>query len=369
MSMSRAFFFIFCWFNLVGASGALLPRQSTSSSGGPIATVLNGSYQGIELPTWNQEAFLGIPYTQPPLGNLRFRRPQSLNTSWTGVRNATQYGYSCYQYASKFNLSEDCLTLNVVRPAGTKANDALPVLIWIYGGGLTSGSSADPQYNVSGILNVSQRLGQPIITVSINYRLGLWGFLSSTQLLEEGNLNVGLLDQRMAMRWVQENIAAFGGDPTKVTIWGESAGAQSIGLHLSSYGGRNDDLYRGCKCSARYIISPTALFKLSSTSDSKSLLERMRSSFQSSIPPLQSSHLQSMLSIFTDIHTSTLRHNGIGWPDRDIDPDALVLCLAVRELDTDSRVLDGVVADRLPSEPDLGGTFRHSIHRGLESSG
>ena len=249
MAIFRSFataFLIWC-FSLIDLAVAILPRQSTTAStGAPVVKVLNGSYQGIELPTWNQDAFLGIPYAQPPLGNLRFRWPQSLNSTWTGVRDATEYGFSCYQYGSTFNLSEDCLTLNVVRPTGTKASDSLPVLLWIYGGGLTSGSSADPQYNVSGILNVAQRIGQPMITISINYRLGLWGFLSSTQLLDEGSLNAGLLDQRMAFRWVQDNIAAFGGDPKKVTIWGESAGAQSIGLHLSSYGGRNDGLFRGC---------------------------------------------------------------------------------------------------------------------------
>lgn len=131
----------------------------------------------------------------------------------------------------------------VVRPAGY-TNQSLPVLMWIYGGGLTVGSTADPQYNISGIVKTASDSGQPFIGVSINYRLGVWGFLQTPAILNEGSSNAGLLDQRLAMRWVQENIAGMGGDPDRVTIWGESAGAQSIGLHLHSYGGRNDNLYQ-----------------------------------------------------------------------------------------------------------------------------
>lgn len=130
-----------------------------------------------------------------------------------------------------------------MRPSGY-TNTSLPVLVWIYGGGLSAGSGADPQYNLSGIVRTSQDIGQPIIAVSINYRLSIWGFLQSQQLLNEGSSNAGLLDQRMALRWLQENIDAFGGDPSKVTVWGESAGAQSIGLHLHSYNGHDDHLFR-----------------------------------------------------------------------------------------------------------------------------
>ncbi|PSK54029.1 Secreted lipase [Elsinoe australis] len=208
----------------------------------PTAQVKNGTVQGIYSEPWNQDQFLGIPYAQPPLGSLRFRRPQSLNTSYDGVLDASRYGYSCYQFNSNFNLSEDCLTLNVVRPAGYE-NRTLPVLVWIYGGGLTVGSTADPQYNISGIVNTSTTTDNPFIGVSINYRLGVWGFLAAPTVLAEGGSNAGLLDQRLALQWVQENIAAFGGDPSRVTVWGESAGAQSIGLHLHSYGGRDDGLF------------------------------------------------------------------------------------------------------------------------------
>ena len=130
-----------------------------------------------------------------------------------------------------------------MRPTGYE-NQSLPVLIWIFGGGLTVGSTADPQYNISGIVKTASDSGQPFIGVSIGYRLGVWGFLQDPSILAEGSTNAGLLDQRLAMRYVHENIAAFGGDASRVTIWGESAGAQSIGLHLHSYGGRDDGLYQ-----------------------------------------------------------------------------------------------------------------------------
>ena len=117
--------------------------------------------------------------------------------------------------------------------------------VWIYGGGLSAGSSADPQYNLSGIVKVSQDIKEPILAVSFNYRLGMWGFLQNFNLLKEGNANAGLLDQRLALRWIKENIEAFGGDPDRVVVWGESAGAQSIAYHIFSFDGEDEKLYRG----------------------------------------------------------------------------------------------------------------------------
>ncbi|KAH8657493.1 Alpha/Beta hydrolase protein [Tricladium varicosporioides] len=221
-----------------------LARCIAINSTSPSATVKNGTYVGKYVSEWQQDQFLGMPYAIPPVGSLRFAWPRSLNASFDGTRNATEYGYSCMQYGTAFSLSEDCLTLNVIRPSGTTSRDRLPVLVWIYGGGLTLGSTADPQYNVSGIAHVGQEIGKPVIVVSMNYRLGLWGFLQSPQVLAEGSSNAGLLDQRLALRWIKENIAAFGGDPKRITIWGESAGAQSIGLHLHSYDGRDDGLFQ-----------------------------------------------------------------------------------------------------------------------------
>ncbi|RDW56727.1 hypothetical protein BP6252_14002 [Coleophoma cylindrospora] len=188
-----------------------------------------------------------MPYALPPVGDLRFRVPQSLNSSWTGSVPATSYSSACVGYGSDEltypSLSEDCLYLNVVRPSGYES-EQLPVAFWIHGGGLYEGSSIDQRYNLSFIVQKSVDIGKPIMAVSINYRLSMWGFVMGDEVLESGNANLGFRDQRLAMHWVQENITAFGGDTSKVTIWGESAGALSVGMHLTAYGGRNDGLFR-----------------------------------------------------------------------------------------------------------------------------
>lgn len=229
---------------LLGIALLALSSLTEARADDPTAQTRNGTYRGVHLPSWDQDAFLGVPYAQPPVGDARFRWPRSLNESFEGTREATIQGYSCMQYRGNFNMSEDCLNLNVVRPAGYD-NESLPVLVWVFGGGLYTGSVADPQYNLSGIVRVSQDMGKPVVAVAMNYRLNMYGFLQTPQLLAEGSSNAGLLDQRMALRWVQENIAAFGGDPDRVVVWGESAGAQSIAYHLFSNDGRDDGLFRG----------------------------------------------------------------------------------------------------------------------------
>ncbi|KAK7431283.1 hypothetical protein QQZ08_002054 [Neonectria magnoliae] len=231
-------------FRLVLFVAVALCALTNDDTPAPTANTLNGTYVGAHLDGWNQDAFLGIPFAQPPIGPLRFKWPVSYNESFEEERDATQYGPSCMQYGQGFTLSEDCLTINVIRPEGIPKKP-LPVLVWIYGGGLYTGSSADPRYNLSGIVKVSQDMGQPVVAISFNYRLGMWGFLQNFHLLKEGSSNVGLLDQRLALRWIQENIAAFGGDPEQVVVWGESAGAQSIAYQMFSYDGREDNLYRG----------------------------------------------------------------------------------------------------------------------------
>jgi carboxylesterase type B len=115
----------------------------------------------------------------------------------------------------------------------------------IYGGGFTVGSASDQSYNLTGLVDLSVRMNQPIIAVSMNYRVDIWGFLSTPSLIDSKDTNAGLLDQRMALQWIKENIASFGGDPDRVTIWGVSAGAQSIGLHLHSFDGKDDGLFQG----------------------------------------------------------------------------------------------------------------------------
>ncbi|KUJ19202.1 carotenoid ester lipase-like protein precursor [Mollisia scopiformis] len=224
-----------------------LNRESCLSQSAPTAKVLNGSYSGVYSDVYDQDFFLGIPFAQPPAGDLRFRQAQSLNTSFSETRNATAYSPECIGYGSDDwvlgnDVSEDCLTLNVIRPSGA-AN--LPVGVWIYGGGNTEGGNSDPRYNLSFIVQQSVYARSQFIGVSINYRVQAWGFLFGQEVMDAGSANMGVRDQRLALQWIQENIAAFGGDPTKVTIWGESAGASGVGMQLIAYGGRDDKLFRG----------------------------------------------------------------------------------------------------------------------------
>ncbi|KAL4741627.1 Alpha/Beta hydrolase protein [Aspergillus similis] len=216
------------------------------NAGAPTARVKNGTYEGVYSPEYDQDFFLGVPFAQPPVNDLRFRLPQSLNTTWEGTRNAKDYSLLCVGYSldqTFYNQSEDCLYLNIVRPAGYD-QEKLPVGFWIHGGGFSNGGGGDQRYNLSFIVEQSVKIGKPIIGVSISYRLSFWGFLHSNEVVGEGITNLGLRDQRLALHWVQENIAAFGGDPRKVTIFGESAGAASVGFHLTAYGGRDDKLFR-----------------------------------------------------------------------------------------------------------------------------
>lgn len=186
-------------------------------------------------------SFKGIPYAAPPVGNLRWRAPQPA-ASWTGARAATEYGNDCIQLplegdaaASGSEMSEDCLVLNVWRPAEIAPGEKLPVLVWIHGGGFLNGSAAAPIYDGTAFAQ------QGLVVVSFNYRLGRLGFFAHPALSEEdeGPLgNYGLMDQVAALEWVQRNIAAFGGDPDRVTIMGESAGGISVMYHLTAPGSR-----------------------------------------------------------------------------------------------------------------------------------
>jgi carboxylesterase type B len=217
----------------------------------PTATIKNGTITGLDLPTFKQHAFLGIPYAQPPVGDLRLRRPRPFNESLDTFQ-ATDYSPLCFNVptagqsdGSGIEQSEDCLTINVVRPANASSQNPLPVMFWIHGGGLVAGGSGIDWYNGTFLVQTAQNFSNPIIFVSINYRLSQLGFLAGKALADEGNLNLGHYDQRLALHWVQENIEAFGGDPSKVTIFGESSGGHSVGLHFRAFGGRDDSLFHG----------------------------------------------------------------------------------------------------------------------------
>jgi para-nitrobenzyl esterase len=192
-----------------------------------------GAVRGVR--TNGVDGFLGIPYAAAPVGALRWRPPQPA-AYWTGVRAATHYGNRCPAAASTNgprSETEDCLFVNVQRPAGLSQNAQRPVYVFIHGGGLLNGSSNQ--------MDMGPLVAQTgIVAVTLNYRLGVLGFLALPGLTHESGQsgNYGLMDQQAALRWVQRNIAAFGGDPRQVTVGGESAGAWSVCMHLSAPGSR-----------------------------------------------------------------------------------------------------------------------------------
>ncbi|KAJ3195336.1 hypothetical protein HK101_000447 [Irineochytrium annulatum] len=181
-------------------------------------------------------AHLGIPFAAPPTGPLRFRPPQPV--PHVGEMHTTYLRPNCFQNNSITTLdltgrSEDCLYLNVWSPARQPANEPLPVMVWIFGGGFYSGGAGVPFYDGATMTRRAMD-STPVIVVTINYRVGPLGFMASSDLQEEGSLNPGLLDQRAALQWVRQHIKAFGGDPDNVTVFGESAGAISIASHLTA---------------------------------------------------------------------------------------------------------------------------------------
>jgi len=208
----------------------------------------------------NLRVFKGVPYARPPVGKLRWKPPQPL-PRWQGVRTTTEFGPACFQPSNTFvsvyvarpmPMSEDCLTLNIWAPAD--AHDA-PVFFWIYGGALWGGASRDPLYD-------GARLAEHgVIVVSINYRLGVLGWLAHPQLSAESaqgvSGNYGVLDQIAALEWVRRNIAAFGGDPANVTIAGESAGALSVMYLMVSPESRG--LFAKAIAESAYMISMPSL--------------------------------------------------------------------------------------------------------------
>jgi para-nitrobenzyl esterase len=191
-----------------------------------------GPVQGVRADGTVQ--FRGIPYAEPPVGDLRWRPPVA-QPAWTGLRDASRFGPQCAQintlatFAGPPNNNEDCLSLNVYAPERAKPTAKLPVIVWFHGGGNFAGSG--DAYDGSGLVKTGN-----VIVVTLNYRLGVLGWLAHPELDREGHLfaNYGLLDQQMALRWVQANVAAFGGDPGNVTIGGQSAGSLDVQAHMTS---------------------------------------------------------------------------------------------------------------------------------------
>ena len=202
--------------------------QADVSASGPLVGTANGAVRGLAHGAVDE--FLGIPYAAPPVGALRWRPPQPA-ASWPGVRDATKFGPHCPQPASPFgqaSMSEDCLFLNVFTPGHQKPRAHDPVMVWIHGGALVSGESDD--------YNPAKLVEDGVTVVTINYRLGALGFLAHPALADANGQSgdYGLMDQQAALRWVQRNIAGFGGNPHNVTIFGESAGGLSTLSQVAS---------------------------------------------------------------------------------------------------------------------------------------
>lgn len=202
----------------------------------PIVKINNGSISGLYIKEYCQDAYLGIPFAEPPVGELRFANPRPYSGSWgSNVREFSKYGSSCLSSTGDLrglDQSEDCLSLNVIKPHGDVKN--LPVAVWIYGGSFTEGASSRAAYNLSFIVDKATEIGKPFIAVSINYRTNGFGFINANEIGQKGWSNVGLRDQIKGVHWVHENIASFGGDPNHIIIWGESAGGLSVGKLLVS---------------------------------------------------------------------------------------------------------------------------------------
>lgn len=208
-----------------------------------LVSTQNGKIEGYELPQKGLHIFKGIPFAEPPVGELRWKTPQPVK-NWEGVKNCKEFSAIAMQgepapfwmWTSEFiapagNVSEDCLYLNVWTPAQT-TSDKLPVLVYIHGGGFNSGSGSVPLYDGE---NMAQK---GIVFVTINYRVNVFGFFSHPELTAQSpngaSGNQGLLDQVAALQWVNKNIEAFGGNPGNVTIAGQSAGAFSVGYLIAS---------------------------------------------------------------------------------------------------------------------------------------
>src|SRR6185369_3555718 len=198
----------------------------------------NGILESTAAPKDGVRGFKAIPFGQPPVGDLRWREPQPVK-NWSGARSADQFGPRCMQRTSpqadywfrSNGMSEDCLYLNVWTSAKS-AKEKLPVLVYIFGGGFQNGDGSEPRYAGESMAR------KGVVAVSVNYRTNIFGFFVHPELTKESphhaSGNYGLLDQVAALRWVRQNIAAFGGDPERVTVAGESAGSIAVSALMAS---------------------------------------------------------------------------------------------------------------------------------------
>ncbi len=233
--------------------------QVNPSKANPVQVkTVNGILEGTTEAS-GIRSFKGIPFAKPPVGDLRWKEPQPAD-NWTGVCKADHFGNNPMQKKifgdmnfRSAGMSEDCLFLNVWTPAKSSA-EKLPVLVYFFGGGFVAGDGSEARYDGESMAK------KGIVTLTVNYRLGVFGFLSHPELTKESphhaSGNYGLMDQNAALRWVQQNIAAFGGDPKRVTIAGESAGSISVFAQMASPLSKN--LIAGAIGESGAMIKPTA---------------------------------------------------------------------------------------------------------------
>jgi para-nitrobenzyl esterase len=221
----------------LGLLGILISFSSFAMADPLTVKTQQGKAHGKLINDGKVRAFLGIPYAAPPVGDLRWKAPEPA-AQWKGVRDATKYGARCMQgniypdmVFQDAGPSEDCLYLNVFTASGAKAKNKLAVMFWIHGGGYKGGSASEPRHDGDFLPT------KGVVLVTINYRLGVFGFLATKDLAREANGstgNYGLMDMIAALRWVQQNIAQFGGDPGNVSIFGESAGSFAVSTLMAS---------------------------------------------------------------------------------------------------------------------------------------
>jgi para-nitrobenzyl esterase len=225
------------WFRALGFCLALAPCAAHAQGLRFVqARTEGGTIEGVVSADGKVRTFKGIPYAAPPVGPLRWKAPQPV-VAWTGVRKAVDYGPRPMQgpiYADMVfhdqGPSEDCLYLNMWMPENS-GQAKLPVMVWIFGGGFVAGSSSEPRQDAGNLCK------KGVLVVSFNYRLGVFGFLAHPDLAREAggsSGNYGLMDQVAALKWVKRNIAAFGGDPGNITVFGESAGSFSVSALIAS---------------------------------------------------------------------------------------------------------------------------------------
>lgn len=285
------------------------------ASSGPIVKIRTGAVEGKT--DGKVKAFLGIPYAAPPVGDLRWKPPQPA-ARWAGVRPATEFGHHCMQGTvyrrpdfPDSGPSEDCLVLNVWVPV-THESGKLPVMVWIHPGGFAAGTGSGPGQNGA---NLAQH---GVIVVNMNYRLGIFGFFVHPELAKESGHNsagnYGLMDQLAALRWVHDNIAAFGGDPGNVTIFGESAGAQSVNAQMASPLAKG--LFRKAIAESGSVFGPDGADLMSARAESDPKLVKDR---------LGVSTLAELRAVPADKLLDTFGHAPVAFTFQNVDADGYFL--------------------------------------------